>query len=196
MKLVKPLLIFFGLLGLQGESARAQKVEVHVVMDTSKALPGSDTIYYDPNRKLTWDDFQGRPELNSPAGAATASGFGYRFTGENDGTKVTIILTVHTYFLKKNSWKKPGTQLPYHLQHEQIHFDITRLGAEKLVTEFRNGVYTAANYSQIIKNIYGKVNVETIARQQQYDLQTKNSREVEMQAEWNGKISKEVEALQ
>lgn len=195
MKLSKTFLIFFCLLVLYGGSAKAQEVVVNVIMDSSKSLPGSDTIYYDPNRKLTWEDFQGRPEMNHPGGAATASGFGYNFSGENDGKTLKINITVQTYFLKKTSWKKPGTQLPYHLQHEQVHYDITRLGAEKLVTEFKSGVYTADNYLQLIKNLYRKVDLETIARQQQYDQQTKNSRDVEMQADWNEKISKEIQAL-
>lgn len=194
MKLPKIFLVLFSSLLLYGATGWSQKVIVNVVLDSSKSSPGSDTIYYDLKRKLTWDDFQGRPDMNHPGGATTASGFSYSLTGENDGKTVVVDIIVSTYFLKNKSWKKPGTQLPYHLQHEQTHWDITRLGAENLVKEFRNGEYTAANYIQAIKNIYGKVNAGNISLQQQYDMQTKNSRDVEKQAEWNEKITKEVQS--
>jgi hypothetical protein len=194
MKLPKIFLVLFASMLLYSGTAWSQKVVVNVIMDSSKSLPGSDTIYYDLNRKLTWEDFQGPPDMNNPAGAATASGIAYNWGGVSDGKTVVVDITVYTYFFKNKSWKKPGIQLPYHLQHEQTHFDITRLGAEKLVKEFKNGVYTTANYSHMIKNIYERRYAENVALQQQYDMQTKNSRDVEKQAEWNEKISKEVQS--
>ncbi|MFI5205119.1 MAG: hypothetical protein ACHQF2_11540, partial [Flavobacteriales bacterium] len=35
---------------------------------------GGDTIYYNPDKKLTWSDFKGRPVGGSAAGAITESG--------------------------------------------------------------------------------------------------------------------------
>ena len=170
----------------------AQKVIVHVQMDNKIASPNSDTIYYDTNRKLSWDDFKGKPDMNHPGAAVTSSGVGYSWHGDNDGNILHLHISVYTYFTKSNSWKKSMVNNEYHLRHEQHHFDITRLGAEKLVNELKKGVYTIANYRSLITEIFDKVYDENIALQNEYDRETKHSLDKEKQAIWNERIQEEV----
>jgi len=46
--------------------AFCQKVSVKVTMDNKVADAKNDTLYYNANRLLTWDDFKGVPDSIVP----------------------------------------------------------------------------------------------------------------------------------
>ena len=83
----------------------------------------------------------------------------------------------------------------YHLEHEQHHFDITRLGAQKLVEEIKKAHFTKNNFQKLLNSIFNKVYDENIAWQHQYDKETKNSMDIAKQKEWNEKISAQIAGL-
>ena len=173
----------------------SQKIVVNVFMQNKKTAPGGDTIYYDLNRKLTWKDFQGKPDTSSFAGAITASGFAFNSQMNFDGRNIDLAIGVYSYFTKHDSWKKAGIHSDYHLLHEQHHFDITRLGSEKLIEELRKAHFTRTNYNALMNSIFDKVYNENLALQQQYDGETRNSIDVKKQIEWNARIAAEIKKL-
>lgn len=173
----------------------SQKVTVHVFMENKTAPETSDTIYYNFDRKLTWKDFQGKPQPGVPWGAMTESGYSFNSSMNMDGDKIDITVGVFTFFIKHDSWKKPDINSDYHLEHEQHHFDITRLHAQKLLEEIEKANFTGSNFKQLLNSIFDKVYDENIAMQHQYDLETKNSMDVQGQTKWNQKISDEIEKL-
>lgn len=173
----------------------AQKVTVHVFTEHKTAPEKSDTIYYDFNRKLTWKDFQGIVPASVPWGAITASGFSFDSELNEDENNIDITVGVYSFFLKHDSWKKSDINSSYHLEHEQHHFDITRLYAEKLVDEIKKAHFTGDNYKKLLNSIFDKVYDEDMAMQHQYDSETNNSMNVEKQKEWNQKISDDIEKL-
>ena len=132
----------------------------------------------------------------APWGAMTASGFSYKSSMSIDENNIDISVGVYTFFMKHNSWKKPVANSPYHLEHEQHHFDITRLGAAKLVYEIRKAHFTQANYKTLLSSLFDRIYNEQIAMQNQYDHETKNSIDTAMQLQWNKKISDEIRKLQ
>ncbi|MEO6683351.1 MAG: DUF922 domain-containing protein [Ginsengibacter sp.] len=164
-------------------------------MENKVASPPSDTIYHDFKRKLTWNDFQGVPDMNHKGEAVTSSGFAFKWNAEDNGETVFINISVYCYFSKSNSWKKKMAHSDYHLRHEQHHFDITRLGAEKLVNEFKNASYTAENYKALISQVFDRVYDENLALQNEYDRQTKHSIDKEKQMEWNDLIGSKLMKL-
>lgn len=174
----------------------AQKVTVHVFSENKKNNPRSDTIYYDFSRKLTWADFQGKVPPSDPWGAMTASGFSFNSSLEDDDGNITILIGVYTFFTKHDSWKKPYVNSAYHLEHEQHHFDITRLGAEELVKEFSKAHFTRNNYHTLLNSIFNKVYEKNIAWQHQYDKETKNSLDQANQLEWNKKITAQIKTIE
>lgn len=176
-------------------SILAQKVTVHVFTEHKMAPEKSDTIYYDFNRKLTWKDFQGTAPSNVPWGAITASGFSFDSELKEDENNVEITVGVYIFFLKHDSWKKAGINSAYQLEHEQHHFDITRLFAQRLVEEIKKAHFTINNYKKLLNSIFDKVYDEDTAMQFQYDNETNHSMNVERQKEWNQKISDEIEKL-
>ena len=186
------LLLFIYFFSIQSFS---QKVTVHVFTEHKIAPEKSDTIYYDFNRKLTWKDFQGAVPPNVPWGAITASGFSFDSEMTDDESNLDITVGVYTFFIKHDSWKKPDINSAYHLEHEQHHFDITRLYGEKLVDEIKKAHFTADNYKKLLNSIFDKEYDENTAMQHEYDTQTKNSMDVDKQKEWNQKISAEIENI-
>ena len=173
----------------------AQKVTVHVFTENYKTKPGSDTIYYDFNKPLSWPDFQGKVPNAVPWGAMTASGFSFNSSMTQDGDKLDIEVGVFTFFTKHDSWRKPDANSPYHLEHEQHHFDITRLGAARLENEIKKAHFTAGNYKSLLNSIFEKAYAEDVEWQKQYDLETHNSMDSAKQLEWNKKISSEIQKL-
>lgn len=188
--------IFLGLAfvtcGLFGFS---QKMKVKVYMLDQKLSPSSDTIFYDFNRPLTWNDFKGKPDPNHSGGAVTASGFAFNSEMNfSDGT-YELVIGVYSFFTKHDSWKKPIIHADYHLLHEQHHFDITRIGAEELVHELQEAGINENNYQTLLNRIFQKVYAENNRLQNQYDLETKHSIDVTRQHEWDSKIVMELKKI-
>jgi hypothetical protein len=173
----------------------AQKTIVSAVMENhlNKAL--SDTIYYDFNQKLNWKDFQGTPGTQPYIGAITASGFAFHSSMDYSNNILKIRIGIYSFFTKHDSWKKKDINSDYHLEHEQHHFDITRLGAQQFLEEIQKADFNLKNYRQLMNSIFSKVYDENIEMQQKYDRETKNSMDVQKQMEWNKKITEKIKAL-
>lgn len=173
----------------------SQKVIVKVTMDNRVADTKNDTIFYNVNRPLTWDDFKGVPDYNSVGGAITASGFAFNANINMVSNTIYLNVNVFTFFSKKNSWKKPNINSAYHLLHEQHHFDITRISAQKFYNELIKANFTSANYNNLLTAIFNKCFDDNNMLQQQYDKETNHSINTKSQLEWNDKIAQEVKAL-
>lgn len=186
-------LLFYSL--LFSLSSFSQNVTLNVSLQNRTADPASDTIYYSFDRKLSWKDFQGTVPVHAPWGAMTASGFSFNSSMNNDGRNVDIDIDVFVFFTKHDSWKRPDINSAYHLEHEQHHFDITRLYAQKLVDELRKAHFTKNNYRKLLNSLFDKIYDESIAMQHQYDLETKNSMDSVKQAEWNERINSQMNKI-
>lgn len=187
---------FFILFLLLSSAVFCQKITVNVFIENKINKPQNDTVYYDFNRRLTWQDFQGKVPADAKWGAMTASGFSFNSEMEDDGNNHLIIsIGVYTFFTKHDSWKKPDINSAYHLEHEQHHFDITRLFAQKFADQIKNAHFTKSNYRKLLYSIFDKVYEESVAYQHLYDNETENSVDVQKQKEWNEKISAEVNKL-
>jgi hypothetical protein len=167
----------------------SQKVHVSAYILDKPQLPGSDTIYYSLDRPLTWTDFQGVPERNNDAGAVTSSGFGYGAGITQRGEDTYINLGVYTYFSRSRSWKKPIIHTNYHLEHEQHHFDITMLGAERFCDAIKKAHFTNDNYKELISQIFDRIFNENTELQERYDNETEHSINEERQFAWNKQIN-------
>lgn len=164
-------------------------------MDNGVSDPSNDTIYYDIDRPLTWDDFQGAPDYNSRGGAITASGFAFSANMNTAGRDTYLNVRVYTFFSKKNSWKKQNINSSYHLMHEQHHFDITRISAEKFYYELKNANFTVNNYNKLLPELFNKAFEENSDLQQRYDSETHHSINTSEQLKWNNKIDREIRSL-
>ena len=174
----------------------SQKVLVNVFMENRVAKPTNDTIYHDINKRLTWKDFKGQPDTKHFGSAVTASGYAFDADIKMEGKIIYLNIGVYVFFTKSQSWKKPGINSDYHLLHEQVHFDITRLGAESFIKQLVNSKFTKNNYNQVLDSVFDKSYNENIALQEKYDRETQHSINPQVQLKWNDKIAEEIKKIQ
>jgi len=147
-------------------------------------------IEWSANRKLTWDDFKGEPDvINNPNTLAlTKSGFGYE-SGINFFKEGQIF--VHSVFNTRESWVVLKGRNDYVLRHEQIHFDITEIYTRKLRKELIDAKVTNENVERA-KVIFDKVYNELSERQKRYDNETKYGDKKETQEHWEAIVEIEL----
>lgn len=175
-------------------AAKAQ-VTVNVKWQNNKPGYGSDTIYYDPNRKLTWPDFKGNPVAASFAAAITESGFGYQLAMNSLNGKTTINITVYCYFSKNKSWVKKGMNTDYALLHEQHHFDITYINTCLFIQKLKQANFSRSNCGALSTKIHDECFKALNKMQDEYDGETSNGRKPAVQAAWNKKIDTQLASL-
>lgn len=147
-------------------------------------------IEWSENRKLTWDDFKGEPDvINNPNTLAlTNSGFGYE-SGINYLKEGQIF--VQSVFNTNESWVALNGRNDYVLRHEQIHFDITEIYTRKLRKELIDAKVTSENLVRA-KAIFDKVFNELNERQNRYDDETKYGDKKETQEHWEAIVEIEL----
>ena len=173
----------------------SQKVLVNIYLENRVARPNGDTIYYDGKKKLTWKDFQGKPDFQSPGGAITSSGYAFDADMKMEGKIIYLNVGVYVYFLKSESWRKTTINSDFHLLHEQLHFDITRLGAENFIKQIVKSTFTKDNFNEVLSSVFDRSYKENIALQTQYDDETQHSIKYQVQLKWNDKIAAEIKKL-
>jgi len=166
------------------------QVSVTVKWNQYNSLLKNDTIYYNPGKKITWQDFKGKPDVQSGATAITSSGFGYLAGIQSHEGKTDIGITVYCYFSKPGSWVRTASD--YALNHEQHHFDISFIVTSLFIQKLKAAKFTRNNYDALLEKIYRESCRELEKMQNDYDGQTRNGRLPIVQAEWNEKIEKQL----
>jgi len=139
-----------------------------------------EDIFWSANRKLTWDDFQASVDTTMPKIAAlTYSSIIYRRRCEDKQLKSSI----QAVFKKKRSWVKPNMRTDYHLDHEQLHFDITELYARKLRGALEKYVFDCGQVLEF-NRVVSVVLKEWKNMEHKYDIETIYSQDMTMQSEW------------
>lgn len=160
---------------------------------SQQPLVNDSLILWSPSRKLTWDDFQAKPDTTSHYKAITSSWIGFESEVFND----SIILSVPCTFIKSQSWSVSKKNVAL-LAHEQLHFDITELVARKIRKDCSKHVSSSlTESSKILQSYYDKYYDEYWDNlNKNYDTETNHSINKEKQKEWELKIAKELKALE
>ena len=152
----------------------------------------SDILYWKDSKRLTWEDFAGKPRFDYEGVSALTSSGIVHYKGCKEGK---IIYKVRAYFEKNESWVKEEALTTHHLIHEQLHFDITELFARKLrkalsEQKFRCGQEQAFDLfvSGYLENWRNE--------QQNYDILSRHSMDNEVQKEWFYKVAMELSLLE
>lgn len=154
-----------------------------------------ETIPWSSDRKLTWEDFKGKPLKTEWAAATTASGISYEFSTSGTLDNLKVNFKVHTDFYPQKSWYRPEMCDSVVLSHEQLHFDISELFARKMRKKLKETSFTQ-NVKAEVREIYREILKSLTAFQNKYDHQTNFSRNIEQQLIWNKKISDALSATE
>jgi len=171
----------------------AQNLNGAVNYVTSDGTSDNNKIFYQQNQFLTWDDFKGKPVEGSETAALTNAGFALKLAFHRVGNISQLVIDVNCNFSKKDSWVKPGKKSAYILNHEQKHFDIAYLNTILFIQKLKKATLTNANYATVIQNIHNECAAAMEKMQNQYDMETSHSLLTQNQAEWDEKISKQLE---
>jgi hypothetical protein len=147
-----------------------------------------EKVYWNKDRKLTWEDFKGTPDLKSPYKAFTFGGFGIKSRSLGD----SCIITISSYFLKHKSWVKAGSENDRLLGHEQTHFDIIELFARMTRKELLEKKFNKQSFNREIAQIFKINNSRKKSYQGLYDKETEHSINSSTQKQWNEKIQAEL----
>ena len=143
------------------------------------------------SKKLTWEDFQGNPQLNSGYVASTNSGLSFSYSFSKRGDEIKYDYKVHSYFYPESSWYIPSKVDENILNHEQTHFDISELHARILRRKIENTVFSD-NIKQEIEKLYNETEEERVAMQHRFDKESDHSKNREGELKWEAFVQKEI----
>lgn len=162
-----------------------------------EGVNNEDRIVWDQSRKLTWKDFEGKPDKNDTIYDARTFTQIYFEYEEKD---YSIDFDIPCYFYRNSSWSKSKSKKQtsiWLLEHEQLHFDITELMARKIRKEFSEyKSYNTQETSKALREIYDKYSgKERLKMNTAYDEETEHGTIRDKQKEWKKKIEKELYKL-
>ena len=149
-----------------------------------------DTIYWQSNYKLKWEDFQGIPDSSSRNGAISLPGIKYHLSANDDSFNVKVIC----FFIKSKSWSKFKNSDTL-LMHEQGHFNIAELFARKLRKAYAVYKFNVQTVGKDIDKLFILNKLERTEMDMEYDKETNFSRNRKEQLLWNKKIEIELNNL-
>ena len=164
----------------------AKSIKVNFVNYTLDAK--DDTVFYTLRRPLHWDDFRASPTKESRYAAAVFPGFAYEGHNEVKNGVLHLNLTMKVFVVKSASWAKTAARDAYTLNHEQRHFDIAKLVAERFKQKIHPDSLTLSDYNSIMQYKYIESFREMNRLQEQYDRETVHGRDEAAQQRWNQKI--------
>lgn len=145
-------------------------------------------IKWSGDQQLTWDDFIGKVNDTSKYDAECFAEirYNYKFYSPTE-----FEFDVFANFDKSSSWRRKEMQSDDLLRHEQMHFNIAALFAEKLKDEFESSNYSS-DFDIQISQLFNEKKREYQAMQRQYDEETSHSLNKEKQKQWEDFISNEL----
>ena len=151
---------------------------------------GSDknSIEWEPNYKLTWNDFKATPDRSSQFAALTRWKIGYNFEyREGKGH-----LDVYANFIKTKSWVKSNSKKDNILAHEQLHFDIAELNARKLRKTWSQYEINYKTLQRDVDRMFNKAWDTTVEMQEDYDKESDHGTIKNKQAAWEKYVAEEL----
>lgn len=158
---------------------------------TTQIFAQQNTILWNERQPLQWEDFTGQVNDSSPFDAESFAEvkYNYKFNSPTD-----FYFDVFANFNKNISWCKKEYQSEALLKHEQLHFDIAGLYAQKLKQAFENYQYSK-NFKEEIIDIFNRKKLEYHLMQTKYDDETNHSLNRERQQEWEKFIHDELSRM-
>lgn len=154
-------------------------------------------IEWSKDRKLTWNDFKGKPinRLDFIAGAESNCGFGFqsnvvRLIGK---VKMKVVNT----FDCNLSWVLPENKKSIELlEHEQLHFDLSQIYARQLRKKLDDSKLNLFNFMKESNKIFDDIFILFKERQTLYDSETNHGINNAVQKNWKKNIEKELNELE
>ncbi len=167
-------------------------VKVLLILCCFFCVQDEPVMSWNESYKLSWADFNGKPNHDISAVAITASGISFGFSvRETDSKVISFTTEVHCHFYPEQSWYKPDQADSHVLGHEQLHFDITELYARKFRQRISQ-LKVSNNIKRELRALNKAINKELALLQNKYDTESNYSRNFENQAKWKQYVAEEL----
>jgi len=154
-----------------------------------------DTVYYHKSRPLIFDDFKAAAPRNTKYQAAIFPSFGYDMRRELVNGVIMVKIDLKVYMVKSASWASQMIKSSYSLNHEQRHFDLVKLIAERFRKKLASADLNPDNYEGIINFEYLDFYRQMNQIQERYDEETGHGTNRVVQAVWNKRIDQELQEM-
>lgn len=159
----------------------AQGVRLEII-DKSKDSH-KDTVYYTPQRPLDWDDFRDRPNPRSRFNASIFTSFSIQGKALVESGTIVQSIEIDVYMLPGQSWVRNPSD--YALNHEQRHFDVVRVVADRFIHTLKGLNLDPDWYEATLNDTYLNAYREMNRLQEIYDKQTRHGMDSVEQDKWN-----------
>lgn len=147
-------------------------------------------VDWNPERRLSWDDFRGRPDPATGNAALTSTSINIDYSYNTKQLRYTIRCQFDPY----KSWGRVRNR--HILGHEQAHFDIAEIHARLLNKMLHDYRFNHATVNDDIARIYDEVMKKHHEMQSAYDGETDYSRRPPLQEEWQERIFEALSSLE
>ncbi|MGR3809051.1 hypothetical protein [Jiulongibacter sp. NS-SX5] len=148
-----------------------------------------DTVHYF-SRKVNWSDFKGSPPPITKFAAAIFPSIAIETGLTIKDRKLVANIRPKVFMVPSQSWVKSGSRSESALRHEQLHFDITMVIMNDLISKLRKiEAYTVDDLSSMIQYQYLESFREMNRLQKEYDLETGHSTNSTAQLLWERKVA-------
>lgn len=171
----------------------AKSLKINFLDDTR--ITNDDTVHYNPARKLVWADFKAEPRRGSHYAAEVFTSFAYEGKSTVKDGVIILNLSAKAYMLKESSWGRPDARNAYALNHEQRHFDIVKIIAERFKRKIQTEIHSLEDYNSQMQYEFIESFREMHRLQTQYDDETNHSLNQAAQERWNQKIDAELRSF-
>jgi hypothetical protein len=146
-----------------------------------------DTISWNKNYKLNWNDFKGKIRVNTYMAESNCI-FTYRAEPKISNRKLTLHIRMNACFDRMTSWVKDDQKKDPLLRHEQLHFDICELHIRNLKKLISEAKFDPLEFDKQIQTLFDKEWELYQAEQEKYDDETEHGINKEKQEKWESRI--------
>lgn len=164
----------------------AKTVRLEILEEKKKS--DQDTVFYDFNRPLSWSDFREKPSRTSGYNATIFTSLAMEGSPFMEKGVLVFPIEIKVYMLPESSWAKTQGKSDYALNHEQRHFDVTRVVGNRLVNRLKALKVTPENYEAAVNDAYFDSYREMNKLQEIYDARTRHGLDKDAQSRWNSII--------
>ncbi len=157
----------------------------------------SDTLIWQPETKLHWDDFLAEAPSRNSFAAFTYTLINMEYSATITEGKVIPSFKIYAAFNRRRSWVKnqKEARTPEILAHEQAHFDISEITARRLRKALLTETYSRKSLEQKINSIY-QVTVQAGDEMQAlYDQESDHGLNKAQQLKWSNRVKNELSEL-
>jgi hypothetical protein len=151
-------------------------------------------IYWSSIRKLTLNDFGIKTKGSKTTPSFAQFTLDYEVNGFDCFTK-NFNRKVHNYFIKSASWIDTTHDATATLKYQQTLFDISEIYARhfrKALKENRKKIVSGVHF---LNELNARIMTEFSKRRMSYELETNTGEELQIQADWETQIQKELDVL-